>query len=985
MGLRGEMIVAVVLLCGTLSAAEPVDFEQTIAPLLASKCWKCHGAAGGEGGVSLTNRSAAMKKAESGQSPIVPGDVASSAVLRRVMSADANERMPPTGPALGSKEIAALKQWIAEGAVWPEHWAYRPLMFKPLPLVVVPGLTNPIDVEIAAAHAHRGLTFNPEADRRTLMRRLTIDLWGLHPAVEEVDAFVADARSDAYERLVDRLLADPRYGERQARIWMDLVHFAETHGHDQDRPREQAWPYRDYLIQAFNADLPYAEFLQQQIAGDVLFPGDPWGLVATGFLAAGPWDESSLRDIRDDTLDRQIARVIDRDDIVTTAFSTFASTTIHCARCHDHKFDPISQADYYAVQAVFAATGKGVRKFDFDPAVSARRRDLTQRLAELPQRERNADEALWTTADAAGISDWIGAMDAAARAWQPVSIVNVESEQGATLQKLDDGAILSTGTRPEKDTYRVVFTPGEPTIAGLELTALSDAALPQRGPGRQDNGNLHLSEVVLWKVRGEQAEKLPFAAAVADFNQVGWTIDRALDGNAATAWGIYPRVGEQHRAVFRLTTPVTLQPDESLRVELQQLHGGGHLIGKFRLATTAQPEPAAIPAVTMSASVQRAITMPATERSPNDRATLAAAFWTERWQRELQALPPQQGVYSGSARFEPDGGFGPFRDPPVIHVLHRGDVTQPRETIGPGTLSMLPGLPSRFETVGNDDGARRATLARWLADPANGLTWRSIVNRLWQQHFGRGLVETPNDFGHLGSAPSHPTLLDRLALELQHRNGSLKALHRLMVTSRTYRQSSAVRPDAAAVDGENRSFWRMHRSRLEAEPLRDSLLVLSGQFNDQMGGPSVRQFVQTPGVHVTPTVDYLSFQANAPAHQRRSVYRFLFRTIPDPFMEALDCPDSSQLTPQRNESLTATQALATLNDQVLALHLAEFATAVATMAPSLDDQVTLLFRRVMLRSPSDGERQLLIPYAAQHGLANLARVLVNSNEFNFVD
>ncbi len=981
-------LICLAIPCANLSAANPIDFDREIAPLVAAKCLKCHGAAGPEAGLSLTSREAAFKILASGHAAIVPSNPEASELLRRVAASDPDVKMPPSGPALSAAEIALLRRWIMDGATWPEHWVYRPLVRPMIPNTSSAEEKSAIDRFIDLGLQQHRLNSAPEADRQTLYRRLSVDLHGLLPLPADVAAFVADSAPDAYETLVDRLLSDPRYGERQARHWMDLVHYAETHGHDQDRPRENAWPYRDYLIQAFNEDLPYGRFVEQQVAGDVLEPDHPWALVATGFLAAGPWDESSLRDIREDTLDRQIARYLDRDDIITTVMSTFTSTTVHCARCHDHKFDPIAQDDYYALQAVFAGTDKGQRTYDPDPQTAKRRLELAQQLAALPGRVSNRDAALLDAELQTRVAQWTVQLASAVKRWQPVDVQTVAAKQGSTLTRMDDGSYVSGGSRPETDIYECTASTELASITGWQLEVLSDPQLPMKGPGRQDNGNLHLNEVAVFLIDPAQPDaprKLDIVSAEADFNQDGWTISHAIDGNAGSAWGIYPRVGETHRAVFRLKDRVPLPPGAQLRFELHQVHGRGHLIGRWRVQVTDDETPQLTAEEKLPSEVRAALIKTPADRTADDCLRLAAAFLEQQSKADLAKLPALQRVYTGSNRFEPDGGFRPTPQPRPIHVLKRGDVTQPLAQAQPGTLAMLAGLPSRFDPALTDDGPRRAALARWLTDPANGLTWRSIANRIWQQHFGRGLVDTPSDFGHLGSSPSHPELLDWMACEIRDRDRGLKSMHRLIVTSRTYRQQSQHREDAAAVDADNRWLWRMVRTRLDAETIRDSMLKLSESLDDRMGGPSVRQFIQTPGIHVTPNVDYANFDVDAPAFSRRSVYRFLFRTIPDPFMDAMDCPDASQLTPKRNESLTALQALATLNDKLLVRRASQLAERVMSKHDPVERQMIDVCQRLLLRDPRPDELTSFVNYVQQHGLGNFVRVLMNSNEFVFVD
>jgi hypothetical protein len=378
--------------------------------------------------------------------------------------------------------------------------------------------------------------------------------------------------------------------------------------------------------------------------------------------------------------------------------------------------------------------------------------------------------------------------------------------------------------------------------------------------------------------------------------------------------------------------------------------------------------------------------IPLAERSNDQRGMLGRFVRRDELQRELAALPPPQMVYTANREFQPNGGFKPSPAPRPIHVLHRGDIKQPRDAAQPGALKCVAELPARFDVSDpNNEGLRRSALAKWLADPRNGIVWRSIVNRMWHYHFGRGLVDTPNDLGVMANEPSHPELLEWLAADFRDHGGSLKRLHRHLVTSAAYRQASDHRPEGATIDGENRLLWRSQRRRLEAEEIRDAALVFSGRLDDRMYGPSVRQFLESPGVQITPVVDYLGFDPDQPEHARRSVYRFLFRTLPDPYHEALDCPDSSQWAPVRNESLTPLQALALLHDRVMIREGERLAERLRGTAPHSSQQLDELYRQILLREPTPEDRGLFVPYIEKHGLANACRMLLNSNEFLYVD
>jgi mono/diheme cytochrome c family protein len=968
--------------------------------ILQTHCVICHGGRATRADLNLTTRATLLRGGQSGPA-VVPGLSRKSLLYRRVTHAQ-KPGMPFKGTRLYEGDIAELAAWIDAGAPYdrplrkqPEGegvwWSLRPLVKRSPPparsVHLADRVWSPIDQFILARLQEKGLRPSPPADRRTWLRRVSFDLIGLPPTPDETTAFLADNSPRAFERVVDRLLASPLYGERWARHWMDVVHYAETHGHDQDRPRPYAWPYRDYLIRSFNQDKPYARFIQDQLAGDVLFPRDPEAIVATGFLATGPWDESSLRDIREDAIDRQIGHYLDRDDMVTTTMSTFVSTTVHCARCHDHKFDPVSQREYYALQAVFAGVDKAERGYDADPRTTERRRDLLVRKARLLHQRAAADPALLTASVQKQVADWEKQVASTTARWTVLDPANFTSTGGATLTKQPDGSLYSGGKRPEVDTYTITAYTNLKGITGIRLEVLTDDRLPHKGPGRQDNGNLHLSEFRVTAAPRNaptQAKPVPLQNPSADFNQAGWTIAHALDGDAATAWGIYPEVGRPHQAVFEVPQPFGYAEGTTLTFILEQKHGGGHLIGRPRLSLTTTPRPSSSTPAVLPLAVTQALAVAPARRSDRQRVDLAGFVLEKALDQEIAALPAQRLVYCGTNDFKPDGTFRPARTPRPVHVLRRGDINFPQERAVPGTLACVPDLPARFQLADpENEGSRRAALARWISDPRNVLTWRSIVNRVWHYHFGRGLVDTPNDFGRMGSRPTHPELLDWLAVTFQ-RGGSFKQLHRLIVLSAAYRQSSAHNPQFAALDGDNRYLWRMNRTRLDAESVRDAVLRVNGKLDRTMGGPSVKQFLVSPGVHVTPVVDYLNFDVDRAENYRRSVYRFIFRTLPDPFMEALDCPDSSQLAPVRNASLTALQALAMLNNRFIVRQSEHLAARATRAAPDLPTRLHLIYRFALNRDPTSRELSAVAAYAARHGLANACRIILNTNEFLFI-
>ncbi len=1009
---RLRMLAAVFAIClaRTVVAEDVqpkvVDFVRDVRPILQRACLRCHGPEKQKGEYRLDLRQVALKGGESYAPNIIPGKSVDSPLIRFV-SGGGDLVMPPEGERLSTADVSTLRTWIDQGAKWPDEvagdvkdkadwWAFRPLPAK----VSVEGSGLPsIDSFIHAKLNSVGLRPAPEADRRTLIRRIYFDLIGLPPTPEEVAAFVADPDPKACERLVDKLLDSPRFGERWARHWLDAAHFAETHGNDQDRIRENAWPYRDYLIQSLNSDKPYGQFVQEQIAGDVLYPDDPQATVALGFLAAGPWDESSLKDIREDTLDRQIARYLDRDDMIATAINNISSLTVQCARCHDHKFDPISQADYYSLQAVFSGVERANRAYDPDPAVASRRRTLLKRRMHLQQKPPQMIAELVSPATQTAVADWERKLGSQGAIWKAIDPESFVSSDGATLTKQPDSSILSGGTRPEKDTVTIVAAITLPKVTAVKLEVLTDTRLPHHGPGRQDNGNLHLSEFEVF-VDGSDTP-LALINPRADFDQQDWGIARAIDKQEPTAWGIYPKVGQPHAAVFELQDPVIANGSTKLKFVLKQRHGGGHLIGRARLMISDATPPVRLDLHPESIAIILAIAND--QRTEQQRLDLTLFQQTEEVEHELSRLPKPSLVYSAAADFVPQGGLNPPPGPRPIHLLHRGDIKQPRELAVPGSLTCVTSLPSRFEIDPNaHESARRAALARWLTDSSNPLTWRSIVNRVWHHHFGRGLVGSLNDFGHMGETPTHPELLDWLAIEFRDGGQSLKHLHRMIVTSATYRQgasSDAGGRNPGSVpspDPDNRLLSHMNRTRLDAECIRDAVLQASGRLDLRMGGPSDRQFDLQPGIHVTPKVDYTKFNLDSDLGRRRSIYRFLFRTLPDPFMETLDCPSGDQITPTRTNSVTVQLALAMWNDVFIARHCEHIAARIqadfvrqGSKDEGQDSQVRKQVQRavelILCRQPTDAELNPLTEYSMKHGLANACRLLLNSNEFLFVN
>lgn len=806
-----------------------ISFTRDIQPLLAARCFACHSEKKQSGGLRLDVKAAALRGGNSGAA-IVAGNAAASLLYQRITAPD-GEQMPPVGERLTAAQVALLKAWIEAGAMWEEksevgsqkseatrplHWAWQEIKKPQVPASQNPKskIQNPVDAFIAAKLAQANLTLSPEADRRTLMRRLSFDLTGLPPTPERVQQFVESRDPNAYEKLVDELLASPRYGERWARHWLDVVHYGDTHGYDKDKPRPNAWPYRDYVIRAFNEDKPYARFVEEQIAGDVLYPNTRDGVQALGFLAAGPWDFIGHAELPESKIDGKIARHLDRDDMVANTIGTFTSVTIHCAQCHNHKFDPVTQEDYYSLQAVFAALDRADKTYF--PNDSA----MTMKLAQLEGRQRDLTER-----------KRVIERDAAKAA-------------GEAVTKLD-AQITAAAKKPDNE---------------AEVKAL-------------------------------RAQRLQLVTAAMK--------------------------------------PELRTERDAYNVELAQL-------GK-----------------------------------------------------DLAGFPKPEVVYAGTVHY----GTGTFvgtgakgGKPRPIHVLARGQVTTPGREVGPGALAMLNFQPARF-AIAKDapEGERRAALAHWITDKNNPLTWRSIVNRVWQYHFGAGLVTTPNDFGRNGAKPSHSELLDWLAAEFRDTGGSLKRLHKLIVTSATYRQTSQPTTDHRPPTTDNTLLWRQNRRKLEAEAVRDAVLAVTGKLDLTMGGAGWQDFVIERPEH-SPHYEYGLADPNDAKTFRRSIYRFIVRSQTQPWMTALDCADPSMRVDKRNESVSPLQALALLNNGFMITQAQHFADRLQREKPNdLAAQIERAIGLAFGRKPTSSEQAQYTTFARSYGLPNLCRLLLNLNEFTFAD
>jgi hypothetical protein len=863
----------------------------------------------------------------------------------------------------------------------PVWWSLRPLNRPAVPAIRNPpsAIRNPIDSFILAKLRQKGLFPSPEADHRTLIRRLSFDLTGLPPSPAEVDTFLADGRPDAYERLVDRLLASPAYGERWGRHWLDVVHYGDTHGYDKDKPRPNAWPYRDYVIRAFNADRPYGRFVEEQLAGDLLYPGTSDGIEALGFIAAGPWDFIGHVEVPESKTDGKIARHLDRDDMVASTMNTFVSLTVQCAQCHNHKFDPITQDDYYSLQAVFAALDRADRKYYRDPVIAKNAADLESKQGELLARKRSLDAEV-TRLGGAELAEIDRKLAAAATPAKAVE--RPEFGYHSQIEKAQDRVKwvqvdLGKSVAIDHITYVGCHDTFNNIGAGFGFPVryeieISDDAEFKTGILVVDHTKSDVPNP------GVSPQTVPVGGKTARYVRV-------------TATRLAPRLNDYIFALAELMVFDATGKNIALGAAVTALDSieapprwrKSNLVDGYYFGKGDPLADVAALRARREALLER-VTTPQTRRALTETTGALSSVEAELARLPRPSVVYAGTVYQGSGTFVGTGASG--GRPRPIHVLARGDVNRPGAEVGPGAVKAVPGLSGRFDVPGDHpEGERRAALARWITDRDNPLTWRSIVNRVWRYHFGRGLVESPNDFGRMGQLPTHPELLDYLAVEFRDGGGqSLKQLHRLIVTSAAYRQSSGGNEANEKLDAENAYLWRMNRRRLEAEAVRDSVLAVSGKLDRRQFGPGFQDFVIEKPEH-SPHYQYHLHDPDDPRCYRRSVYRFLVRSQQQPFMTTLDCADPSMQVDKRNETLSALQALALLNNGFMLSMSRHFAERVEAMAGDVSGQVAAAFRLALGRAPTADEREALKAYARKHGMANACRVILNLNEFVFVD
>ncbi|HEY3739274.1 MAG TPA: PSD1 and planctomycete cytochrome C domain-containing protein [Bryobacteraceae bacterium] len=940
--------------------------ESTAAPpaevkaIIDKSCLGCHGPSRQMANLRLDTAGAIRKL-------VTPGKPDASTLFQRVAGVGLNpdQARMPLGGKLADNEIATIRTWIS--SIQQEtHWAWIPPKRPALPPVQnAKWARNPIDHFILARLEKEGLSPSPEADRSTLLRRLSLDLIGLPPTPQELAAFAADRRPDAYDREVERLLASPHYGERWGRHWLDAARYADSDGYEKDKQRF-AWFYRDWVINAFNENLPYDRFVIEQVAGDLLPHPSQSQLVATGFLRNSMLNEEGGIDPEQFRMEA----MFDRIDAISKAV---LGVTVNCAQCHNHKFDPILQTDYYRMMA-FLNNAHEANISVYTPEEQVKRADIFRRIHELEDglKHRNPD---WESR----MQAWVASFPKTE--WTVIRpVVDVVTDGGERYEPLDDGSFLPQGYAPTKSRVKLTTKTDLRGVTAIRLELMLDPNLPRGGPGRSIYGTAALTEFeaeVAPVNDPKKITKIKFVRATADVNppetellkmyddksgkrRVTGPIDYAIDGKDETAWGTDNGPGlrnQPRQAVFVASEPFGFEGGTVLSVFLKQNHGGwnsddnqNHNLGRFRLSITTDPNAIAQPALTFSNFRQ-------TVADWKDANDAIAAIWREHPEGTTQLILSERNKLRET------------------HLLTRGDFLKPAQVVEPGVPAFLNPFPVNAPR-------NRLGFAEWLVARDSPTTARAFVNRMWQSYFGTGIVATSEDLGRQADAPSHPQLLDWLAVEFMDHGWDIKHMHRLIVTSAAYRQNSSVSPALLEKDPYDRLISRGPRFRVDAEIVRDIALAASGLLNDKIGGPAVYppapRFLFEPPVSYGPKIWNEETGAN---RYRRGIYIFRYRSVPYPMLQNFDAPIGETACVRRSRSDTPLQALTTLNEPVFNEAAEALASHVLAEGGKTDrDKLNYAMLRVVARKPTDDESQELLSFLSRHDWIALSRVLLNLDE-----
>lgn len=944
-----------------------IDYVVQIKPLLDTHCLSCHDDDEPESDFKVVSLGA-MKIGGNRGPGVVPGDPDASWLVKSLAGTDDLPRMPHQQEPLSADEIALISTWIKQGAAGPEgeiaaseyqsdHWAFQPITRPAVPSVAQPDwIRNSIDAFVLAKLDDAEITPSPEADRSTLIRRVSLDLTGLPPSPQELNDFLNDTSPEAYDRLVDRLLASPQYGERQARFWLDAARYADSNGFTIDAERP-IWKYRDWVIDAFNRDVPFDQFTIEQIAGDQLPEPTIDQLIATGF------HRNTLVNEEGGTDDEQfrVDAVVDR---VNTTGTVFLGLTLACAQCHSHKFDPITQREYYQMYDIF---NHGEDVNTVTPTVAV---PTPQQAAQLEGLKTGlaAAEAPLALHDAEflkGLPAWEAQMAAAVQqdpAWQPLDALEAKGEKGALITKQAEFQLHVDFSAPNNDTYIVTADTPVKEITAIRLEALTHDDLPMKGPGRAENGNFVMTEFEVDAAPAAAPDSLQpvkLNHAVADHAQDGFPVTAALDGKSDSGWAINVKSGSlnvDREAVFFPETPIVSENGHRLVIRMRHDSSSPkYLIGRFRLSVSGAPAEG----LSLPTAAREILKIAADQRTDEQKNQLAEIYKATDKDREPLANRTADLMRQIEAVNKAIPTTLVMKEIPErreSYIQIRGDFLRKGAAVTGGVPALFPQIKSERQIP------NRLDFARWLVDGRNPLTARVTVNRYWQQFFGVGLVDTDNDFGTQGSTPTHAKLLDWLADEFQSQGWGVKQMHRTIVTSATYRQSSRVRPELDEVDPANKLLARQNRIRMEAEILRDVSLAASGLLTMELGGQGVFP-PQPEGIYIVTQVKKAWPESTGADRYRRGLYTFFWRSSPYPMLPTFDAPDGNTACTRRSRSNTPLQALTMANDRTFFEFAQGLATRVLTHGPTYDEgRLQYAYHTVLSREPTADEQTLLLDF-----------------------
>lgn len=898
-------IVCLLLVMATTVSADELSYDRDVRPILAANCFACHGA-------DEETREADLRldTADGAESAIGSGNPDESELVLRIESDDADELMPPadSGHVLTSEQKKILRQWVIEGGQYELHWSF---LAPQVDASSIPNELHPIDHFVRRALRDANLESAPAADRYQLIRRLSLDLIGLPPTPEQADAFAADPSPDAYEKLVDRLLASDAFGERWARVWLDLARYADTKGYEKDNPRD-IWRYRDWVIDAFNRDMPFDQFTVEQIAGDLLPGATITQRLATAF------HRNTLTNEEGGTDDEEF-RVAAVKDRVDTTVQVWMGLTMGCAKCHSHKYDPISQSDYYRFFAYFNQTADSDRETPLlatpTSQQESREKDLVEQIAWLRKELKEAEEGL----DDA-FKKWTDETRSQ-QVWSALELGDFESDHDIDLVQDADQRCVVKGKIPDKDHWRLTMRSRD----GGRVTALRIETFPKQNEGNRKDKNHVLNELTVEVVGDDSVDPITLVHPRADFSQSNWDVSKSIDNDPATGWAVSPQADRPHVVIYDLAEPLTFEKPLRLRLKMTQTYGSQLVLSRFRVSISDREPGTLKPTVSQGDRESFRRTFPPT------RDVLAKLDAAEKDLKQLRSRFPKTPVMQELP--------GAKRRETRVHV--RGNFLELGEVVEPG-------VPQSFGDFPKESPSNRLGVAHWLVGPDNPLTARVMVNRVWARLFGVGIVETEEDFGTQGLRPSHPQLLDWLARAYQENDWSLKSLLKTIVLSETYRQSSTVSDAQLASDPRNRLLSRGPRFRISAEMIRDQALASSGLLTHKLGGPSVMP-PQPDGIWKSTYSNRKWIDATGEDRYRRGIYTYWKRTSPYPSMTTFDAGSGEVCLVRRVRTNTPLQALITLNDP------SYFEAAGALGVLMREKGLEYGFRRVLIRRPSDQE------------------------------